>query len=62
VSCESHKNCKECYFGYDRKWDGDKKEYRCKSNGRIGYSAVAVTGGLVGLIGGLFFYSKKKRR
>ena len=30
------------------------------SNGRIGYSAVAVTGGLVGIIGGLYFYSKKK--
>ena len=53
-------NCTECYFGYDKVWNNDSSESRCELNGKIGYSAVAVTGVLVGLLGGLYYFGKKK--
>jgi len=62
LTCENTvANCKECPFGHDRIFDDVREEYRCRSNGSIGYSAVAVTGAVVGLVGGVYIFTKKKK-
>ena len=57
----SAKNCTACWFGYDKIHDARRNEKRCVRNGMIGYSAVIAAGSLLGLVGGIYLFAKKKK-